>query len=177
MTIRVTRPALTAACALAALAGGCNADPTKGYTLDSQYPANVRTVAVQIFTRGPNIYRRELELRLTEAVAKHIEFYTPYKVTTKDRADTELTGTVTDISQRTMSMVASVSSPREKEVVIAASVRWQDLRTGEVLRRENVRAAGRYITLAPFREDFFQGSEDAIDRLAKRIVEKMEEDW
>jgi len=160
-----------------AAAAGCHVDPSEGYTLDSQYPEDVKTVAVKMFTRGSSVYRRGLELRLTEAVVKHIEFYTPYKVVLSDTADTELTGTITGISQRVMSMVKGVSSPRENEVVLTATMRWQDLRTGEVRRRETLRAAGSYIPLEPFGEDFFQGSEDAINKLAKRIVEEMEEEW
>jgi len=163
--------------ALAATLGGCNADPTQSYTLASQYPEGIRTVAVKIFTRGPNVYRRGLEFRLTEAVIKHIELNTPYKVVDKEQADTELTGTITGVSQRTMSMVKDVSSPREKEVLISASMQWQDLRKGEILRQSKVRAAGSYIPLAPFEEDFFQGSEAAIDKLARRIVEEMENEW
>ncbi len=165
------------ALALGAVLGGCNADPTKNYTLASQYPDDVRTVAVQIFTRGPNVYRRGLEFRLTEAVIKHIELNTNYKVVDKEHADTEMTGTITGVSQRTMSMVKDVSNPREKEVLISASMQWQDLRSGDVLRRSKVRAAGSYIPLEPFEEDFFQGSEDAIDKLARRIVEEMENEW
>jgi len=176
MNLRTTLRAL-ALLAAAGAAGGCTVDPTQSYTLASQYPDNVRTVAVQIFTRGSNVYRRGLEMRLTEAVVIHIELSTPYKVVDKDHADTELTGTITGVSQRTMSMVRRVSNPREKEVLISATMRWQDLRDGQVIRRSNVRAAGSYITLAPVAEDFFQGSEDAIDRLARRIVEEMEDDW
>lgn len=163
--------------ALALAIGGCNADPTQSYTLASQYPGGIRTVAVKILTLGPNVYRRGLEFRLTEAVIKHIELNTNYKVVDKDHADTELTGTITAVSQRTMSMVKDISSPREKEVLISASIQWQDLRKGEILRHSEVRAAGSYIPLSPFEEDFFQGSEDAIDKLARRIVEEMETDW
>ena len=171
------RTTLLAIALAAAGATGCTVDPTQSYTLASQYPDNVRTVSVQIFTRGANLYRLGLEMRLTEAVVKHIELNTPYKVTDKDHADTELTGTVTGVSQRAMSMVRQVSSPRENEVVISASMRWQDLRDGKVIRRSNVRAAGSYILRAPVSEDFFQGSEAAIDNLARRIVEEMEDDW
>ena len=177
MGARTTVSGLAAILALAAATAGCDVNPTKGYTLASQYPSDVRTVAVKMFTRGPEVYRRDLELRLTEAVVKHIEFYTPYKVVLADTADTELTGTLTVISQRVMSMVKGVSNPRENEVVLAATMQWQDLRNGKVRRRRTVQAAGSYIPLAPFREDFFQGSEAAIDKLAKRIVEEMEEDW
>ena len=163
--------------AILALAAGCHADPTQSYTLASQYPSDVRTVSVKMFTRGPNIYRRELEIRLTEAVVKAIEFYTPYKVVLDETADTELTGTLTGTGQQTMSMVTSVGNPREKEIVLSASICWQDLRNGEVRRKASVRAAGSYIPPAPFREDFFQGTENAIDNLARRIVEEMEAEW
>ena len=177
MNARTTIFGVLALMLLAVAPSGCSADPSGGYTLTSQYPAGVRTVAVQIFTRGSNVYRRDLEFRLTEAVVKHIELNTPYKVTDKAHADTELTGTITGVSQRTMSMVKDVSSPREQEVLISASMRWQDLRNGDLLQRSKVRAAGSYIPLAPFEEDFFQGSQDAIDKLARRIVEEMEDDW
>ena len=177
MTLQTKVFGLSSVLALAAATVGCDANPNRSYTLASQYPSDVRTVAVQIFTRGPNVYRRDLELRLTEAVVKSIEFYTPYKVVMDDRADTELTGTITVVSQRVMSMVKDISTPRENEIVLTATMRWQDLRNGKVRRRGTVRAAGSYIPLAPFREDFFQGAEDAISKLAKRIVEEMEEDW
>jgi hypothetical protein len=37
--------------------------------------------------------------------------------------------------------------------------------------------ADSYITLEPFSEDFFQGSQGVIDRMAKRIVESLEAEW
>ena len=40
-----------------ALAAGCSQDPTQGYTLQSQYRPDIRTVAVDVFTRGKDIYR------------------------------------------------------------------------------------------------------------------------
>lgn len=85
---------------LAVVIAGCNVDPTKGYTLSDQYRKGIRTVAVNVFTRGTNVYRRDIEMRLTEAIVKHIELNTPYKVTSKARADTQLTGTIERISQR-----------------------------------------------------------------------------
>ena len=166
-----------AALLLAGLAG-CSGDATKGYTLASPYRKGVRTVAVDVFTRGRDIYRRDLEIQLTEAVIKRIELDTPYKVTTKARADTLLTGTITNISQRVMSFNPDTGSAREKEMIVVVSLKWTDLRDGEIIIEEpGLRSAGLYITADAFGEDFFQGSQVAIDGLAKRIVEKMEADW
>ena len=163
---------------LAAVIAGCNTDPTKGYTLANQYHQGVDSVAVDVFTRAKDVYRRGLEFRLTEAVVKQIELDTPYKVTDRSRADTLLTGTIVGISQQVMSVNPDTERPRELQMVITVSIRWQDLRTGKIIRTENnIRASGRYIPPVPFREDFFQGSEEAINRLAVRIVEAMEAEW
>ena len=162
-----------------ALAGtaGCDVDPMKGYSTRSQYVQGVKTVFVPIWQRGRNVYRRELEKRLTEAVIKRMELDTPYKQTDKSRADTELTGTLERISQRVLSYNPDSGLPREKEIVILVSYKWTDLRNGKVLAQGRVTESGVYIPPAPLDEDFFQGSEDVINKLAKRVVEKMEASW
>ena len=162
----------------ALLTGGCSEDPTQGYTLKSQFPDDVRTVHVPLWHRGREVYRRGLEIRLTEAVIKRLELDTPYKATGKDRAHTELTGTIDSISQRVLSFNPDSGMPREKEITLAVSFAWTDLRTGrDIVRRKNIRQAGTYIPPAPLSEDFFLGSEDVINKLAQRIVEQMAAEW
>ena len=63
-----------------------------GYSTKSLYNKNYHTVAVPIFEN--KTFRREWEFRLTEAIAKNIEYRTPYKVAKQDKADTVLTGEV-----------------------------------------------------------------------------------
>jgi len=178
MTNRKMLLLLTALAASACLGGCCSDDPTKGYTLASQYDTGIKTVSVPIFTRGKNVYRREVEMRLTEAVIKRIELDTPYKVVDKGRADTELRGTLDRVSQRVLSFNPDDGLPRETEVTLTASISWVDLRSGKVIKQvSNLRQAGVYIPPSPLSEDFFQASEDAVNRLARRIVEQMESDW
>ena len=51
--MNATRTVRCALLAALAAAGGCaNTDPTKGYTTASQFPADVRTVAVPLFRRA-----------------------------------------------------------------------------------------------------------------------------
>ena len=169
-------------CVLLALAAGgqvgCNVDPSQGYTLKSQYPSNVRTVSVPIWTRSHRVYRRRLEMRLTEALVKQIENDTPYKVTKKVRADTELTGTIERVTQQVLTINPDNGLPLEMEITLEVSFRWTDLRTGKVLReRSSFRVAGTYVRASPFSESFFHGSEETINRLARRIVEQMQADW
>ena len=165
-------------CLLAGLLAGCAGDPSEGYTMTSPHRADVQTVAVHLFTRGRTLYRRELEMRLTEAIVKRIELDTPYKVTDKSRADTLLTGTIQQVSQRVMSFNPDTGGAREKEMIVTVSLRWQDLRSGEILvDQPSLRAASTYISAQPLGETFFEGSEGALDEMARRVVEQMEAAW
>lgn len=175
---------------------GCSGDEHHGYTVKSQYRGGIKTVAVPIFIRGKNVYRRELEDRLTEAVVKRIEADTPYKVTVKERADTVLTGTIVNVNQRILSFNSDTGDPREMEITLKINFTWTDLRTGDTLvEKKDFLVSGDYVTEIPYEEDsdgkyvpdpdaenrmtedFFQGSENVINRAAKRIVETMEAPW
>jgi hypothetical protein len=163
---------------LCCLAGGCSGDGKSGYTLASQYRDDIKTVAVDIFSRGKDVYRRELEFRLTEAIVKRIEQDTPYKVTVKKRADTLLTGTINSVDQRILSYDSDTGKPRELELTLKISYTWSDLRTGKILvANKDFEVSGTYTYEAPLTEDFFQGSENVINRLAVRLVETMEKPW
>jgi len=166
------------AVALAATSSGCATDPTQGYTVRPHFPTNVKTIAVPIWTRGRDVYRRELEIRLTEAIIKRIKMVTTYTVTTKARADTLLTGSLDTIEQRVMSVNPDTGLPNEKIVTLTVSFRWTDLRSGKILReRKEFIAEASYAPAARLSQDFFQGSEDAINRMAVRVVEQLEEPW
>ncbi len=153
-------------------AGGC------GYTMGDLYPEDVKTVAVDIFARGQDVYRRELGFRLTEAVCKVIESQTPYRLARQNDPDTKLTGTIESVEQQVLSSNPDTGMPREKEITLVLSLRWTDLRTGRVrMEVDNFRIADSYIPDTAFREDFFDGTEAVINRAARRIVEQMEKQW
>ena len=58
-------------------------------------------------------FRREWEFRLTEALDKNIEFRTPYKIVSQDRADTVLTGEIVDLDEN----VLTQAPPRHQSPV------------------------------------------------------------
>ncbi len=175
--IRTCSLALAAAC-LAAVLSGCATDGRSGYTVTDQYRPGIRTVAVDIWQRGKNVYRRDIEIRTAEAVVKRIEQDTPYKVTDKSRADTLLTGSIDDVEQRTLSFSPDTGLPRETELTLIVSFTWTDLRTGKtIVGRKRMKVSGAYTREDPITEDFFQGSEDVINRVARRVVEHMEQPW
>ncbi|MCE5327055.1 MAG: LPS assembly lipoprotein LptE [Planctomycetaceae bacterium] len=161
---------------LAALvAAGCTGT---GYTMEDQYRPGIKTVAVPVWSRGKDVYRREVEFRMTEAVIKQIELETPYKVVNKLRADTQLTGRIDAISQQVLSYDSKTGAAREIELVITMSFVWTDLRSGKELARNNaLSVSGTYIPLSPYTEDFYQGSETVLNKAARMVVEHMAEPW
>ncbi|MCX5655951.1 MAG: LPS assembly lipoprotein LptE [Planctomycetota bacterium] len=155
---------------LAALtAAGC------GYSSEPLHRTDVRTVAVDIF--GNKSFRREMEFGLARALVKTIEMRTPYKVVhDPKRADSEIRGEIFAFTAPVLTESVRTDSPMEVEVTIMAWFEWKDLRTGEILRHcEEISGAGSYAVALGETQD--SATEDAIQRLARRIVEFMEKPW
>jgi len=155
---------------------GCDVDPTTGYTTRDQYVQNVRSVCVPMWNRGRDVYRRDLEFRITESIVKEIQANTKYKISEEARADTILTGEIIGVSQEVMAFNPDTGNPREKEITITLAFTWTDLRNGKMLAHEDaMEVTGTYIP--DFGEDFFQGSQDVLDEAARQVVRHMEADW
>ena len=153
---------------------GCSADPSQGYTLASQYPEDVKTVAVPIWKRGSEVYRRDVEFRLSEAISKRLTAETPYRLASREQADTILEGTIRSVDQHVMSFNPDQGTPRNIQVRIVVDYTWTDLRTGAVrFKRTNFSGSGVYYAGVPIGEDFFQGSQEAFDDLAVSIIESL----
>ena len=55
---------------------------------------------------------------------------------------------------------------------------WLDCITGKtIVQRKKMKVSGTYTREDPITEDFFQGSENVINRVAQRVVEQMEQPW
>lgn len=145
-----------------------------GYNWNSLFREDVQTVAVPIFT---NItFRRGYEFRLTEAVVKHMEAHAPYKAVPRERADTILEGQITDVRVLTVARDYNTNLPREQLMTVTLDLLWKDLRSGQVLmQRQGLSHQAVYYP--PLGESDFIGSQEAIESLARVIVEQMQADW
>jgi hypothetical protein len=102
-----------------------------GYSSQPNYNCHIHTVYVPIFKNLT--FERGLEYNLTQAVIRHIEYMTPYKVISdRERADTELLGTIVTVTKNILNR-NQLNEVREAEMVITAQITWRDLRTGELL--------------------------------------------
>lgn len=160
---------------LALLLVGC------GYMIGGAYPPEVRTVAVPIFESDSN--RRGIELQLTEAVQHQIKTRTPFLIAKQPYADTILTGRIVSADKR-MLTISPLDLPRELQLDLAIHVTWEDARTGRILQERNLPLDPDTVHLvaqAEFAPELGQSlataSQEAVDRLAIRIVDMMESPW
>lgn len=147
-----------------------------GYGTGELYDSSYRTVSVPIFENRS--FERGVEFDLSEALIKEIELRTPYKVTTSDRADTMLTGTVTSVTRNVLSRTTDGGIPQEVQVAVAVSFEWKDLRTSQVIRkRSSIIGTGEHIPARTLSEPYERAQHEAVAELARDIVSVMRDDW
>lgn len=176
------RTPLAITCLLAATTtiAGCSSDPTKGYSIGWTFDEDIRTVEVPVFE---NItFVTGIERDLTDAVIKRIQSRTPWRVTTGPRADSTLSGEITDIRRQFLSQDPISGFAQELTVSVAVSVTWRDNRTGETLVDvRNYSASDAYIATRGVEgepgERTELGERGAVDELAEAIVSLMRDRW
>lgn len=157
----------------AILFSGC--DGMGGYSNESLFPAEVRTVCLDMFDN--QTFRRDVEYELSDALAKRIEAHTPYKiVSSKDRADSLISGRIVSIGEFALTPERELGGVLEKETQITAVVNWKNLNTGDLLiENKSVTASASFSEYQ--NQDFRYASTLAANNLATRIVELMEKKW
>jgi hypothetical protein len=146
-----------------------------GYSNQSLYPDDIQSVRLEMFDNRS--FRRGVEYKLTDALAKRIEAATPYKiVSSQDRADSVMSGQLLSIEESSLTIERELARPLEKEVVLTAVVNWKNLNTGQLMiNSKTVTATASYSDFQ--NQDFSYASALAANKLAQRIVELMETNW
>jgi lipopolysaccharide assembly LptE-like protein len=150
------------------LSGGC------GYSTERPFRDDIQTVHVEMFHTKD--FRREMEFRLTEAVAKRLEMDTPYRIAGRADADSVISGEIISVQQKTLGNDFRTDRPRELALTVVARWNWKDLRSGEMLR-EYPRMVYTTTYSPPIGEDFDTGALRGLDGLAERVVASMEKSW
>ena len=153
----------------------CGCSDFGGYSNESLFPDEVRTVYVEMF--DSRSFRRGVEYELTDALAKRIEASTPYRIeSNRDEADTVMSGQIVGVGGGTLSSEFETGRALERDVTLQAVVDWKDLKTGDLLIDNiSVSASASYSEWQ--NQGFDYGSSLAANKLARRIVELMEKEW
>lgn len=167
MIRRITLPFL-----LLSLLAGCAHHSS--YHWSSLYRQDISTVAVPIFTSKD--YHRGVEFELSDALVKKIEEFTPYKVASRDKADSILEGEIVSIRPLTLTLDPHTATPQEQQYSIVVNFTWKDLRTGKILlSREGFEQTSTYYPILG--ESQYVAAQSASERLALGIVHEMEAEW
>ncbi len=154
-------------------AGGCTG--SGGYSNASLFPDDIGSVYLEMFDNRS--FRRGVEYTLTDALAKRIEAETPYKiVSSRDRADSVMSGQLVAVGEGILTLEREIGRPLEREVILTAVVNWKSLKTGRLMiNNETVTAAASYSQFQD--QDFTYASAVAANKLARNIVQLMENSW
>ena len=155
--------------------GLCGCNGLAGYSNESLFPEDVRSVCLEMFDN--QTFRRGVEYELSDALAKRIEVDTPYKIVSdSDRADSVISGQIVSIGEMALSIDREVGTVLEKEVELQAVVNWKNLKTGQLMMDQlQVSASASYSEYQ--QQDFKYASSLAANNLARKIVELMERKW
>ncbi|MEM6470596.1 MAG: LPS assembly lipoprotein LptE [Planctomycetota bacterium] len=148
---------------------------------EALFPANVRTVYIPMVRN--ETFRQDLGPRLAEALADEVQRQTPYRVVGNPSADTILRCTVTGQNKVILTEAAS-DDPRALDSAITVAASWTT-RDGRPLMQNSVAMSesdsigfsqsSRFVPEAG--QSIETANQEAVDRLAKRIVSQMEARW
>lgn len=160
---------------ISALLCGC------GYTVGPAYDGEVQSVYVETFES--NLFRRGLEFQLTEAIQRQIQTQSPLRIAKEGNADTKLSGRIVGAKKRTLGRTG-FDDARQLEADIRIEITWEDLRTGELLKQQEIALEPDVINLktegsfAPeVGQSLATAHQIALDKMAREIVQMMESPW
>jgi len=164
---RISFRQFTCMLVLFALISGC------GYTTKSLISRNINSVYIPIF--GNFTFRSGLEFELTTALKDEIMSKTRLRIAGKDDADTILTGKIVTVSEGASSSNA-FDNLVESSIAITVNISLADRRTGRLLMSVNG-LTGTGAIIITRGETINTGIQEAMERLATKIVYQLEEKW
>ncbi|WP_233902987.1 LPS assembly lipoprotein LptE [Stieleria maiorica] len=145
------------------------------------YPSGIRTVHIPVVRN--DTFRHDLGPQLTDALVKEVERRTPYKVVSNPHADSVLRCTISGQSKVVLTETSS-DDPRALDSAITVGATWTS-RDGRRLMQNSLASVDqdsigfsqsvRFVPEAG--QSIDTANQEAIDRLARRIVSQMESRW
>ena len=139
--------------------------------------------SIEVVTFKNDSFRRGIEQSLTEAVQKEIQNRTTMRLAKGPGAQTRLSGRIVDFRKNVLSETRN-DDPRELQLTLIVEVKWEDLRTGEVLCEKSVpldSATAALATQSDFAPEVGQSLatvvNDSVRQTARRIVDLMDMPW
>jgi hypothetical protein len=165
---------LVLAVAMVPLAGCGN--PREGYAFSQTYDSDLSSVAVLIFQNTTPA--RGVEVELARAIAAEIRRMTPWAVTSAATAQATLSGTITAVEQRRLSLGRDAGLAEELGVTVVVDFELRDNRTGRIrTARRAFAASDTYVPARGVGERLEVGQTAAVQRLARDLVAELRSGW
>ncbi len=159
-----------------ALLSGCSADPTRGYSFNSTFDSQVRTISVPIFRN--DTYSSGLEVALTEAIITEIQRSTPWRVVGPTHAATTLSGSIDKINMTQLTRQRTTGLIQEQALRVTISFDWVDNRSGQIrVSRREFTSISSFVPHRGAGEPLEVAQASAIRELARDIVAELRADW
>jgi Lipopolysaccharide-assembly len=159
-----------------------------GYTTKTMLPDNVRTVHVDTFKNSIDItkevgakdkyevYRPNLEVDLRDAIVSRVFLDGNLKISDKDSADAVLEGQIVQYRKDPLRYQDEVV--QEYRISIVCDIKLINQNTSKVLFEEdNVAGDTTYFTTGTLQKTETAALNDAMSDLARRIINKIVENW
>lgn len=169
--------AITLGVLIAGICTSCATDPKQGYSFSTTFPSNVKTVSVAMFDNYSDT--PGVEAMVTEAITKEVQRVTGMRVVSNPAgADSKLTGVITGVDMRRLSLQRQTGLVQELAVQITVDFDWKDNRSGKVLvSRRGFASADTFVPSRPTSERIETGQAGAAQRLAKDLVGELRGAW
>ncbi|MDQ7013952.1 MAG: LPS assembly lipoprotein LptE [Planctomycetota bacterium] len=159
-----------------ALLNGCSADPARGYSFNSTFDSQVRTISVPIFRN--DTYSSGLEVALTEAIITEIQRSTPWRVVGPTHAATTLSGSIDKINMTQLTRQRTTGLIQEQALRVTISFDWVDNRSGQIrVSRREFTSISSFVPHRGAGEPLEVAQASAIRELARDIVAELRADW
>ena len=173
---------LLTACSLFILLGGC------GYTTNSILPEDIKTIQVEIFKNNIDItkevsakdkyevYRPDLEVDLRDAIVERIFLDGHLKLSSERTADAILEGEVMQYRKDTLRYQDEIV--REYRISLVCDFRLKSTKDSKILlEEEDLTGDATYFTTGSLAKSETEALKGAAKDLARRIVNRIVEDW
>lgn len=148
----------------------------KTYQLGHQtlHRPDIRTVHVAMVDNLT--FRRYLGQRLTESVVKEIELNTPFQLASAADADSVLTGVVKRQQKRSVSE-SRFDDPRDVQITLQVEFTWVDRSCTPLMQRQTLTISRSVDFIPEGGQSMVTAQQEAIDRIARQVIQQMEMPW
>jgi hypothetical protein len=153
-----------------------------GYTQRIILPQGIQTITVPTFRNAipadqMYTYRPGLEMEITNAVIKRLNFDGNLKVDNENKADAKLEGAIISYEQEPL-RYTSVDRPLENRLHLVVDIKLINLKTDQVIWHEaNFSGSTLYELNDEQGTRRISAATDAVTDLARNIVDRIVEDW